>query len=149
MFNESTDDGGDAEIGDISVAADLLRRMLLELQDLEVDNARLHFAMSNTRHGIRRRLDMLSGIAELLKESHAPLHERELCRRAKKIITQLTGDLEELALEAEHEFEWIAWGHCRPRAAMRFQSNLLCLGRFLDECRDLFGVQKKYHMASR
>ena len=64
--------------------------------------------MSNTRHGIRQRLDMLSGIAEFLKESHAPPHERELCRRAKKLIAQLTGDLEELALEGEHEFEWIA-----------------------------------------
>jgi hypothetical protein len=108
MFKESADGGSDAEIGDISVAADLLRRMLLELQDLEVDNARLHFAMSNTGHAIRQRLDMLSGIAELLKEPHATLHEPELCRRAKRLIAQLTGELEQLALEAEHEFEWIA-----------------------------------------
>jgi hypothetical protein len=97
MLKESTNDANSIEIGKINVAADLLRRMLLELQGLAVDNARLHFAMSSTGHAIRQRLDMLSGIAELLKESHAPLRARELCQRAKKLIFRLSGELEQLA----------------------------------------------------
>jgi hypothetical protein len=107
MLQETVSDAGNTEVGNINVAADLLRRMLLELQGLAVDNARLHFAMSNTVHGIRQRLDMLSGITELLKEYQAPLYARELCQRAKRLIFQLSGELEQLALKAEHEFEWI------------------------------------------
>jgi hypothetical protein len=107
MLNNTGDDVSKTEIGNIDVATDLLQRMLLELQDLQVNNARLHFAMSTTGHTIRQRLHMLSGIAELLKEPHAPLRARELCQRAKKLILQLTGELEQLAVKAEHEFEWI------------------------------------------
>jgi hypothetical protein len=106
MLKESANDPDNGEIENIHVAADLLRRMLLELQGLEVNNARLHFAMSNTGHAVRQRLDMLSGIAELLQESHAPACARELSQRAKKLIFQLTCELEQLALKAEHEFEW-------------------------------------------
>ena len=46
MSEESINDAHFSEIDDIHVAADLLRRMLLELEDLEVDNSRLHFAFS-------------------------------------------------------------------------------------------------------
>jgi hypothetical protein len=106
MLEESAYDPNNSEIENINVAADLLRRMLLELQGLEVNNARLHFAMSNTGHAIRQRLDMLSGIADSLQESHAPLHARELSQRAKKLIFQLARELEQLALKAQHEFEW-------------------------------------------
>ena len=59
MLEESTNDADGTEIENIDVTARLLRRMLGELQSLEVDNARLHFAMSNTRHAIRQRLDPL------------------------------------------------------------------------------------------
>src|ERR1700685_2185090 len=67
MLEESTNNADNTEIENISVAADLLRRMLLELQGLEVSNARLHLAMSNTGHAIRQRLDTLSGITEFRK----------------------------------------------------------------------------------
>ncbi len=107
MLEESTHNADDTEIENISVAADLLRRMLLELQGLEVSNARLHFAMASGGHAIRQRLDTLSGITELLKLAQAPLHARQRSQRAKALIRQLAGDLERLALEAEHEFEWI------------------------------------------
>jgi hypothetical protein len=82
--------------------------MLVELQGLEVNNARLHFAMSNTGHAIRRRLDMLTGITELLKAAHAPVLAHELCQRAKALIRQLYNELDQLALEAEHDFDWIS-----------------------------------------
>ena len=49
----------DTDIENIKEAADLLRRMYCELKDLEVESARLHFAMSNLGPGIRQRLDML------------------------------------------------------------------------------------------
>jgi hypothetical protein len=107
MLEESTNNADNIEIENISVTTDLLRRMLVELQGLEVNNARLHFAMSNTVHVIRQRLDMLSGITELLKADQAPSSARELTQRAKALILQLAGKLEQLALEAEHEFEWI------------------------------------------
>jgi hypothetical protein len=98
MLEESVNDANSHEIRNINVAAWSLRRMLLELQDLEVNNARLHFAMSNTGHAIRQRLDMLSGIAELLKGSQAPLRASELSERAKRRILQLAGELDQLAL---------------------------------------------------
>lgn len=107
MLEESTNNANNAEIEKMNVAADLMRRMLVELQSLEVDNARLHFAMSNSRYAIRQRLDMLSGITELLKADHAPPRADELSRRAKTLIRQLSGELEKLALETEHDFEWI------------------------------------------
>jgi hypothetical protein len=108
MSEESINDAHFSEIDDIHVAADLLRRMLLELEDLEVGNSRLHFAISNKRYAIRQRLDMLTGVAALLKESAAPpLGTLELRQRAKKLIGQLHVELEDLALRADHEFDWV------------------------------------------
>ena len=108
MSEESINDAHFSEIDDIHVAADLLRRMLLELEDLEVGNSRLHFAISNKRHAIRQRLDMLTGVAALLKESAAPpLGTLELRQRAKKLIGQVHVELEDLALRADHEFDWV------------------------------------------
>jgi ubiquinone biosynthesis protein COQ9 len=107
MLEESTNPANNAEIENINVAADLLRRVLSELQILEVHNARLHFAMSDTGHAIRQRLDMLSGITESLKAAQAPLRACELIQRAKTLIVQLSGELEQLALKADHDFEWI------------------------------------------
>ncbi len=107
MLEESTNNADGAEIENISAATDLLRRTLLELQRLEVNNARLHLAMSNAGYAIRQRLDMLSGITELLKLDQAPVRARALSQRAKALIRQLAGDLEEISLEAEHDFESI------------------------------------------
>jgi hypothetical protein len=103
MLQESTNDAVDTEIDNIDVAADILRRMLAELQGLEVNCARLHFALCNSGHAIRQQLDMLSGIAELLKSRQAPQRSRELGQRAKTLIFHLASELEELALQTEHE----------------------------------------------
>jgi hypothetical protein len=102
MLDESTNDGVATEIDNIDAAADILRRMLAELQGLEVNCARLHFAMCNSGHAIRQQLDMLSGIAELLKSGQAPLRSRELGQRAKTLIFHLAAELEELSLQTEH-----------------------------------------------
>jgi hypothetical protein len=103
MLEESTNGSIDTEIDNIDVAADILRRMLAELQGLEPNCARLHFAMSHSGHAIRQQLDMLSGIAELLKSGQAPLRTQELGQRAKTLIFHLAAELEELSLQTEHE----------------------------------------------
>ena len=103
MLEEVTSDAIDTQIDNIEVAADILRRMLAELQGLEVNCARLHFAMSKSGHAIRQELDMLSGVAELLKSGKAPLRTRELEQRAKRLIFRLATELEQLSLESEHD----------------------------------------------
>jgi hypothetical protein len=108
MLEESADDGNNGEAASIPIAADLLRRMFMELESLEVGNARLHFAMCKSGHVIRQRLDLLSGTAEVLKASPGSLRAPELSQRAKRLIFELAGELEQLALEAEHEFEWMS-----------------------------------------
>jgi hypothetical protein len=103
MLEEFTDDALDAQIDDIDVAAHILRGMLSELQDLAVNCARLHFALSSSGHAIRQELDMLSGIAELLKSGQAPLRTRKLGQRAKTLISHLAVELEQLSLQTEHD----------------------------------------------
>jgi hypothetical protein len=96
-------DSLNTQIDNIALAADLLRRMFIEIQALEVDCSRLHFAMSSSGAAIRQRLDMLSGIAETLKSGFAPLRTNELCQRARRLIVRLAGELEQLSSETEDE----------------------------------------------
>jgi hypothetical protein len=103
MLEEPDNEVIDTQIDNIDAAADILRRMLLELQDLEVNCARLHLAMSHSGHAIRRQLDMLSGIAELLKSGQAPLRTRELSQRGKALISHLAAELEQLSLQTEYD----------------------------------------------
>lgn len=103
MLEEPNNEVIDTQIDSIDAAADILRRMLLELQDLEVNCARLHLAMSHSGPAIRRQLDMLSGIAELLKSGQAPLRTRELSQRGKALISHLAAELEQLSLQTEYD----------------------------------------------
>jgi hypothetical protein len=103
MLEESTNEAMNAQIANIDAAAAILRRMLVELQGLEAKCARLHFAMSNSGHSIRQQLDMLSGVAELLKSGQAPLRNQELSRRGKALISHLAAELEQLSLQTEHD----------------------------------------------
>jgi hypothetical protein len=103
MLDELTNDAIDTQIDNMELAADILRNMLVELQGLEVSCARLHFAMAGRGHAIRQRLDMLSGIAELLRSGQAPSRTRELSHRAKTLISHLAAELEQLSLQTEHE----------------------------------------------
>ncbi|MGD0505944.1 MAG: hypothetical protein ABSD02_24795 [Steroidobacteraceae bacterium] len=107
MLEESTNSAHNPEIENIQIAADLLRRMLLELKGLGANYPRVHFAMSNSEHAIRRRLDMLSGIIGLLTAAQDPFRARELGERARALIRQIAGELEQLAPEAERRFDWI------------------------------------------
>jgi hypothetical protein len=100
---ELTRDTLGSRIDNIDVAAEILRRMLVELQSLEVHCARLHFAMSGSEHAIRQELDMLWGIAELLKSGEAPLRTHELSQRANRLISRLATQLEQLSLQTEHD----------------------------------------------
>ena len=103
MLQELTSDTFNHQIDNIEVAADILRRMLVELQGLQVHCTRLHFAMSSKEHDIRQQLDMLSGIAELLKSGEAPLRARELGERANRLILHLATELEQLSLQTEYD----------------------------------------------
>lgn len=106
MLQESTSGGRRPEIENIKIAADLLQRMLSELKDLAVSNSRLHFAMPNSGHAIRQRLDMLTGMIELLESTQEPRRARELGQRARALVGQLASEFELLALQAEHDFDW-------------------------------------------
>lgn len=108
MLGELTDGANQAEVDNIEAAARLLRRMLQELQGLAIDDARLNHAMFTSGWAILQRLDMLSGIVELLKAGPALHRASDLTQRAKKLISQLSDDLDQLALEASHDFEWVA-----------------------------------------
>ncbi len=101
MLQESTNDAIEPQIEDIDMATNLLRGMLTELNDLEVNCARLHFAMCKSGPAIRQELDLLSGIAELLKSGRAPLRAQQLGRRAKTLISHLASELEQLSLQTE------------------------------------------------
>ena len=96
MLEESTGNVDLTEIENIGVAADLLRRMFVELERLVADDARLHLAMSHSAYAIRLQLDMLSGITALLGAAQRPLHARELTRQARALILQLASDLEQM-----------------------------------------------------
>ncbi len=103
MLEESTNDPIRTQIDHIEAAANILRGMLVELQNLEVNCARLHFAMCHSGHAIRQQLDMLSGIAELLKSGRAPLRTQELGQRATTLISHLAAELEQISLQTEHD----------------------------------------------
>ena len=118
LLEELTNDSIGTQIDNIDVAADILRRMLVELQGLEVQCARLHFAMCNSGHAIRQRLDMLSGIAELLKSGEAPLRTRELGQRANRLISHLAAELEQLSLQTEHDLRMDHLASLPDRPAM-------------------------------
>lgn len=95
------------EIEKIVEAVGLLREVFIELLRLATTNTRLHFAMRDKRFAIGQRLDMLTGVAELLKSAATPLHIRALERRAKALIVELAEELEQLARIVDKEFEWI------------------------------------------
>jgi hypothetical protein len=90
----------DPETDNIDVAAHMLRAMFVELQRLAVDCVRLPFALRGSVAAIGQRLDLLFGIAELLKSGEAPTRTRELGQRAKSLIFHLSAELEHLSLQA-------------------------------------------------
>ncbi len=102
-----TDNLNFAEAENIRVAADLLRRMFLELQNLAWSRSRLHFAMLDASHATQQRLDMLVGIAESLKAASVPSEDADRSKRAKALIHQLAKQLEEWSLTVDGDLDWI------------------------------------------
>lgn len=101
------------DIDYICVAADLLTKMISELESLERDNRRLTLAMATAGHDLRQRLHALGGTVELLTSSQDRAGRVELCQRAKSLIFRLARELEQLALEAEVEHRRAASStHC-------------------------------------
>jgi hypothetical protein len=99
--------GASDEIANIIAGVGLLRQVFVELQELALNNSRLHFAMRDRRYAIGQRLDMLSGIAESLKTAAFPFQMSDLSRRAKALIVQLAAELEPLACDVEHDYDWL------------------------------------------
>lgn len=87
----------------ICVAADLLSKMMSELQSLELSNRRLTLAMASTGHDLRQRLHVLLGTVDLLTSTKHEVRNAELGQRAKSLIFRLAGELEQLAVDAERE----------------------------------------------
>jgi signal transduction histidine kinase len=89
------------DIDYICVAADLLTKMISELQSLKLDNRRLTLALATAGHDLRQRLHALCGTVELLVSSQDRVVRAELCQRAKSLIFRLATELEQLALAAQ------------------------------------------------
>jgi signal transduction histidine kinase len=109
-FRPSSADHGQehsAESHYICVAADLLGRMMAQLQTLETNNRRLTLAMATAGHDLRQWLHSLLGLIELLGATTDTSRRSELSQRAKSLIVRLAGELEQLALQA-------GGGHSRP-----------------------------------
>jgi signal transduction histidine kinase len=101
------------DIDYISVASDLLTKMISELQSLELDNRRLTLAMATAGHDLRQRLHALCATVELLTSSQDRVARAELCQRAKSLIFRLASELEQLALQAERDYRRAASStHC-------------------------------------
>lgn len=103
MLKELTSDSIDTQIENIYVAADILRRMLAELESLEGACTALNVAMCIGGHAIRQQLRVLSGIADALKSGEERLRNHELCQRAKLLISRIASELEQLSLQTEHD----------------------------------------------
>jgi signal transduction histidine kinase len=91
------------DIDYICVAADLLTKMMSELQSLDLGNRRLTLAMATAGHDLRQRLHALCGTVELLTSSQDRVGRAELCQRAKALIFGLAMELEQLAHQAERD----------------------------------------------
>jgi signal transduction histidine kinase len=87
----------------ICVAADLLSKMMSELQSLDLNNRRLTLAMASAGHDLRQRLQILLGIVELLTSTKDEVRSAELGQRAEAVIFRLAGELEQLAFQAERD----------------------------------------------
>jgi len=89
------------EVDYICVAADLLTKMLSELQSLELDSLRLNLSMAAAGRDLRQPLHELRAIVERLTSSPDCVGRAALRQRAKSLIFRLATELEELAVDAE------------------------------------------------
>lgn len=97
----------DVEINYICVASNLLQTMMSELKCLEANNERLTLAMASAGHDLRQRLHTLLFIIDALNAADDPVQAAELTGRAKAVIYRLAGELEQLALQADHDYKHV------------------------------------------
>jgi hypothetical protein len=105
MIHFDADGSNQAEVDYICIAADLLRRMMSELQSAIAGNATLGLglAMASVEHNLSQRLHLLLCTVELLSMAESPAQAGDLARHAKAMIFQLANELEDLALQAERD----------------------------------------------
>lgn len=97
----------DVEIHYICVASNLLQKMMSDLKCLEANNERLTLAMASAGHDLRQRLHTLLFIIDALNAADDPVQAAELTGRAKAVIYRLAGELEQLALQADHDYKHV------------------------------------------
>jgi hypothetical protein len=95
------------EFKEICVAADLLRKMFVELQNHAIHNSHLNFAMATNGHTVQQRLHILQGITDMVHATQDGARANALIQKARSITTRLTEEMEDLAIKAGHEFECI------------------------------------------
>ena len=89
-----------AEVDYICIAADLLQRMMSELNCLETNNSRLTLATAAAGHDLRQRLHGLLRTVDLLTAADDTTVAAELSTKAKALIHRLAGELEQLVFQA-------------------------------------------------
>jgi hypothetical protein len=92
-----------SEVCYICQAADLLGAMIQELRCLQASHGHLAPSVAAS-HGVQKRLQSLLGIVELLKIMRDADRSVELIARAKALILDLGGELEELASQAARNY---------------------------------------------
>jgi hypothetical protein len=102
MLSKIIEEGGNVEVSYICFAADLLQRMMWQLQCLEASYFELALAMAAGVGGLRRRLHALSGIIELLTSTDDSGRTPQMVQQAKALIGRLAGEMEELARLTDH-----------------------------------------------
>jgi signal transduction histidine kinase len=97
----------DVEIHYICIASNLLQKTMSELKCLDANNERLTLAMASTGHDLRQRLHTLLCLVDALNATDDPVHSAELTVRVKALIYRLAADLEQLALQADHDYRHV------------------------------------------
>jgi hypothetical protein len=91
-------------MNDICVAADLLRRMMLELHTLRGATTSPALAMAIDAHELREQLHELFETVRVLMEEAEPRRAEELSYKALDLIKRLAEELEYLVCEAERDY---------------------------------------------
>ncbi len=106
MAREELAGPGKSRIEDISMAADLLRQLMWQLQCLEINNSRLALAIATTAgHELHEPLRELLEMVELLGMVDEPRLVEELSDQAIALIHRLAGELDHLAYAADVDYK--------------------------------------------
>jgi hypothetical protein len=96
---------GKNQIENIGIAADLLRRLMWQLQCLQINNSRLALVIATAGHELGEPLHALQEMVALLGAVNEPCIEEELSDKAVALIHRLAGELGPLAYAAEVDYK--------------------------------------------